>query len=88
MYFAILYKILSATLEYEINVPVRLLIFEIFSHQYALISDGMFIEIEIFQNLNLQTFEKYPKIKELLGCLLWKVMIRTGLLNVIVRYFH
>ena len=40
------------TLEYEINVPVRLLISEIFSHRYALISDGTFIEIRIFRNLN------------------------------------
>ena len=39
-----------ATLEYEINVPVRLLISEIFSHRYALISDGTFIEIRIFRN--------------------------------------
>ena len=29
-----------STLEYEINVPVRLLISKIFSHRYALISDG------------------------------------------------
>ena len=40
------------TLEYEINVPVRLLICQIFSHRYTLISDGMFIEIWIIRNWN------------------------------------
>ena len=46
------------TLEYKINVPVRLLISQIFSHRYTLISDGTFIEIGIFRNLNLLTFGK------------------------------
>ena len=35
------------TLQYEINVPVRLLISEIFSGRNFLILDGMFIEIRI-----------------------------------------
>ena len=38
------------TIEYEINVQVRLLISQTFSHRYALILDGTFIEIGIFQN--------------------------------------
>ena len=33
-------KILKSTLEHKINVPLRLLISNIFSHWYALISDG------------------------------------------------
>ena len=72
------------TLEYKINVPVRLLISQIFSHQYAFISDGTFIEIGIFRNLILWTFgknfKKYSKIfKELLEFILWNVMIGIGL---------
>ena len=64
------------TLEYEINVPVRLLTFHIFSHRYALILDGTFIEIGIFRNLNLPrpTFGK--------------IMLGAELLIVIGRYFH
>ena len=45
------------TLEYEINVPVHLLISEIFSHRYALISDGTFIKIRIFRNSKIANFE-------------------------------
>ena len=75
---------LPPTLEYKINVPVRLLISQIFSHQYAFISDGTFIEIGIFWNLILWTFgknfKKYSKIfKELLEFILWNVMIGIGL---------
>ena len=42
----------SHTLEYEINVPARLLISDIFSHRYALISDGTFIDIGIFRKFH------------------------------------
>ena len=37
------------TLEYEINVPVRLLISQIFSHRYAFISDGTFMKLRFSQ---------------------------------------
>ena len=52
---------LNPTLKYKINVPVRLLISQIFSHRYALISDGTFIKIRIFRNSSLWTFAKFSK---------------------------
>ena len=45
-------RLLKVTLEYEINVPVRLSISEIFSHRYTLISDGTFIK-------NLDLWNRY-----------------------------
>ena len=58
----IIMKLARITLEYEIRVPVRLLISQIFSHWYTLISDGTFIEIGIFRNLKrLWTFGKNSK---------------------------
>ena len=40
------------TLEYEINVPVCLLISMIFSQRYTFISDGTFIKIGIFRKFH------------------------------------
>ena len=40
-------------LDIENNVPVSFSIFEIYSHRNALISDGTFIRIVIFRNVNV-----------------------------------
>ena len=68
------------TLEYEINVPVRLLNSKNFSHRYTLISDSTFIklgfsEIQIFQILNLWT----------VIFLFWKVAVKPGTLNLFYK---
>ena len=59
---------------YEINVPVRLLIFEIFSHWHALILYDTVVKTRILQ--------KFHNFYETFGISLMEKIVGIGLLNI------